>query len=106
LDESAVRTIRDPARAVFFSAASIWELELKAAAGKLELPEDWIDVARASGLIELPVSASHARASARLPLHHRDPFDRVLVAQALDHGLRVATRDAVFGRYDAPLLAV
>jgi PIN domain nuclease of toxin-antitoxin system len=101
-----VHAIRDPARAVFFSAASVWELELKAATGKLELPEDWVRVAREHRLIELAVSASHARASAHLPWHHRDPFDRLLVAQAVEHGLRIATRDGLLGAYGAPLFTV
>ena len=101
-----MRAIRDPAHAVFFSAASVWELELKAARGKLELPEDWIEVARGRGLVELAVSASHARTSAHLPWHHRDPFDRLLVAQAQEHGLRIATRDPILGAYGVPILAV
>jgi PIN domain nuclease of toxin-antitoxin system len=106
MDAEAVATIRDPAQAVFFSAASVWELELKSASGKLELPDDWIEVARQSGFIELPVLAVHARASARLPWHHRDPFDRMLVAQAQEQSLRVATRDDIMGRYGVPLLLV
>jgi PIN domain nuclease of toxin-antitoxin system len=106
MEAEAVHAIRDPARAVFFSAASVWELELKASRGKLELPDDWVEVARERRLVELGVSASHARASAHLPWHHRDPFDRLLVAQALEHDLRIATRDPAFDRYGVPVLAV
>ncbi|MEQ1856115.1 MAG: type II toxin-antitoxin system VapC family toxin [Longimicrobiales bacterium] len=106
LAAEALRTLRDPARAVYFSAASVWELELKAARGKLTLPEGWVQSARDSGFVELAVSASHAHASAHLPWHHRDPFDRILVAQALEHGLRVATRDPLLSEYEAPILPV
>lgn len=98
--------IRDPRRAVFFSAASAWELELKAAKGKLTLPDDWLAAADATGFIELPVSAAEAGRSARLPSHHADPFDRVLVAQAEGHGLAIATRDPLIRPYGVPIVEV
>lgn len=106
LRAEARELIRDPERAVYFSAASAWELELKAARGKLELPDDWLDAAARTGFLELPVTAADARASARLPWHHADPFDRVLVAQALARGLRIATRDPLMASYGVPLLGV
>lgn len=102
----AVTAIRDPERAVFYSAASAWELELKAAKGKLRLPEGWLDAAEETGFIHLPVAAGEARASAHLPWHHADPFDRLLVAQAQVHGLRLATRDPLLRPYDIPVLDV
>jgi PIN domain nuclease of toxin-antitoxin system len=77
-----------------------------AAGGKLELPEGWVTAARDAGFVELAVTAGHARESVRLPWHHRDPFDRMLLAQARAHGLRIATRDPVLREYDVPLLAV
>lgn len=106
LRAEAAEAIRDSSRAVFYSAASVWELELKAATGKLGLPEGWLGAAEESGFLELPVKAAEARDSARLPWHHRDPFDRVVVAQALIHGLRVATRDPVIARYGVSVLLV
>jgi PIN domain nuclease of toxin-antitoxin system len=106
MEPSAVRAIRDPERTVYFSAASVWELGLKAALGKLSLPEDWVAAARDAGFVELTVTASHASASVRLPWNHRDPFDRLLVAQAIEHGLEIATRDASFASYGVALLAV
>lgn len=106
LRAEAAEAIRDPGRAVFYSAASVWELELKAAAGKLGLPNDWLSAAKESGFLELPVKAAEATDSARLPWHHRDPFDRVVVAQAIKHGLRVATRDPIIPEYDVPVLMV
>ena len=102
----AVAAIRDSRRAVYFSAASAWELELKTAKGKLTLPQDWLRVAESTGFLQIPVTAAVAQASARLPWLHTDPFDRVLVAQAMELGLHVATRDAVFGSYGVPVLEV
>jgi PIN domain nuclease of toxin-antitoxin system len=58
------------------------------------------------GFRELPVTSAHARLAGRLPMHHRDPFDRMLVAQATVEGLTLATRDAQIHRYDADMLAV
>jgi PIN domain nuclease of toxin-antitoxin system len=98
--------IRDPERAVYFSAASAWELEIKAARGKLELPDDWLTAAERTGFLEIPVTGREACDSARLPRHHSDPFDRVLVAQARRRGLQLATRDPLLSAYDVTLLAV
>lgn len=106
LRPQAADMIRDPRRAVFFSAASAWELELKAAKGKLTLPDDWISAAQATGFLELPVTAAEARRSAKLPWHHGDPFDRVLVAQAEEHGLAIATRDPLIAPYGVPVVEV
>ncbi|MBI4545343.1 MAG: type II toxin-antitoxin system VapC family toxin [Gemmatimonadetes bacterium] len=106
LRSEAAEAIQDPARAVFFSAASAWELELKAAVGKLDLPGDWLAAAERSGFLQLPVTAAQARESARLPWHHRDPFDRVLVAQAREQGLGIATRDPIIPAYGVPVFEV
>lgn len=102
----AVGAIRDPRRAVYYSAASAWELEIKAAKGKLVLPVNWLDVAESTGFLQIQISAATGQASARLPWHHADPFDRILVAQAMEHGLQVATRDGVFAAYGVPVLEV
>lgn len=102
----AVEAIRDPRSGVFYSAASAWELELKAARGKLTLPDQWLSVAERTGFLYLPVTAAEARASAHLPWHHTDPFDRVLVAQAQEHGLTIATRDPLIPPYGVPILEV
>jgi PIN domain nuclease of toxin-antitoxin system len=106
MQPDAVEAIRDPRRTVFYSAASVWELELKAATGKLSLPDGWLAAADGAGFIHLPVTASEARASAHLPWHHRDPFDRVLVAQAIEHRLTIATRDPLIEPYGVPILTV
>lgn len=105
LRPEAAEAIRDPRRAVFYSAASAWELEIKAARGRLTLPAGWLDAAEGAGFLHLPVTAVEARASAHLPWHHPDPFDRVLIAQAVEHGLMLATRDPLMRPYGIPLLA-
>jgi PIN domain nuclease of toxin-antitoxin system len=107
LGRSAADLIRDPATDVFFSAASIWELAIKAALGKLRASTD--EVLRnlaAEGFSELPVLARHAAAVASLPLHHRDPFDRLLVAQSRAESLRLMTGDKIVARYGEHVMLV
>ena len=106
LREDAIEAITDPARHVHYSAASVWELELKAALGKLTLPANWLEAASMTGFRELPVTGAEARESVLLPWHHRDPFDRLLVAQARLHDLQFATRDPLMSAYDVALLPV
>lgn len=101
-----MKEIQDPRRGVFFSAASAWELELKSAKGKLRLPNNWLDAATETGFLEIPVTAKVARASAHLPWHNNDPFDRLIVAQAIEHRLRLATRDRELENYGVMLLEV
>jgi PIN domain nuclease of toxin-antitoxin system len=105
LTKKARRAI-DDADEVAVSAASIWELAIKSALGKIR-----IDVGRAhegiaaSGFVELPVRAAHAVAIADLPAHHRDPFDRLLVAQAISEPFSLLTADRALARY-TPLVRV
>jgi len=89
---------------VHFSAASVWEAEIKAAAGKLVAPRDLLEALEADGFLELRVCSRHAREAARLPLLHRDPFDRMIVAQARLEGLTVLTGDAKIAEYGATVL--
>ena len=97
--------VTDPANAVFFSAANVWEVEIKVAKGALARPTaDLVAAARRQGYTELAISARHGEAAGRLPLYHRDPFDRVLIAQAQTEGLTVVTRDGAFGAYDVAVL--
>jgi PIN domain nuclease of toxin-antitoxin system len=106
LTPAARAAISDPKRAVYYSAAAAWELELKTAKGKLTLPDNWLAAAEQIGFVELPVSASDVRMGAHLPWHHSNPFGRLLVAQAISHGLHLATRDPVFAAYEVSVLAV
>ncbi len=96
--------IMSPANLVFTSAASVWELEIKRACGKLDLPDDWVGALDAAGFVELPVIRRHAMTAARLPWHHRDPFDRILIAQALDENLRFVTADRMAATYGVSML--
>lgn len=104
LEQAARDAIADPGNEVFLSAASVWELVLKVARGRLVIPDEYVDVLAEDGFVPLPISAAHALAAARLPLHHGDPFDRMLVAQALGEGLVLATRNREIARYNVPLL--
>jgi PIN domain nuclease of toxin-antitoxin system len=89
---------------VYVSAATIWEIAIKQAIGKLKEPTDLPERVRDSGFHELPVRSDHAVAAGRLPLIHRDPFDRILVAQARCEGLTLVTRDPEVRKYDVALL--
>ncbi len=89
---------------VVISAASAWEIAVKTAAGKLTITGDLWPGALDDGMVELAITSEHARAAGALPLHHRDPFDRMLIAQAVVEGLTIVTADAQFEHYDVPLL--
>ena len=98
--------ISTPENLIFFSAASIWEMRIKQGIGKLELPEDFVDVLADQAFEPLAVTVEHAHAVHGLPLLHRDPFDRVLIAQARLERLTLLTRDHIIAQYDvAALLA-
>jgi PIN domain nuclease of toxin-antitoxin system len=89
---------------VFVSAASAWEAEIKAALGKLEIPEPFEAGAADSGFDTLAIGFTHARAAAHLPLHHTDPFDRMLIAQAAIESLTLVTHDRRIEPYGVPVL--
>jgi PIN domain nuclease of toxin-antitoxin system len=89
---------------VFVSVASAWETATKIALGKLRLAEHFEAGVEASGFSKLGIQFSHAERVATLPLHHRDPFDRMLVAQAEVEGLTLVTDDQLFLPYGVPLL--
>ena len=100
----AAEAIADPDNNVWVSAASIWEISIKRSINKLTVRGD-LDAVVDEDFEHLPISAAHARLAGRLPRHHRDPFDRMLVAQAQAQGLTLATRDLAIRRYDASFLA-
>lgn len=94
------RNIIHGATEVYISSASIWEAGIKIGIGKLEANlDELIDNIQASGFIELPITAKHAKQATQLPDIHRDPFDRMLVAQALCEPLRLLTADNQIVRY-------
>lgn len=98
----------DRSQEIFLSAVTSWEVAIKAATGKLELPEPPTTYVPSrmvmQGLRPLPVSHQHALAVFRIPHHHRDPFDRLLMAQALVEDLTILTADREFKKYDVPIL--
>ena len=100
----AAEAIADPDNNVWVSAASIWEISIKRSINKLTVRGD-LDAVVDEDFEHLPISAAHARLAGRLPRHHRDPFDRMLVAQAQAQGLTLVTRDLAIRRYDASFLA-
>jgi PIN domain nuclease of toxin-antitoxin system len=93
-----------PGVSLFFSAASIWELAIKQAQKKLILPETLLSALAEEDFAELSISSAHALRASALPLHHRDPFDRMLVAQAQSEKLTLVTNDARIAAYDVPVL--
>lgn len=92
------------AGAIFVSAATVWEVSIKAGLGKLDVPVDLFDRALASGAQPLPITWTHARVVQGLPPHHSDPFDRLLIAQARCEELTLVSVDAKFSRYEVALI--
>ena len=106
LKPAARRLIQD-AREVHVSAASLWEIAIKVRLGRLKAdPHQLAAAIEPSGFIELPVRASHAAGVAALEAHHNDPFDRLLLAQALAEPLRLLTADPVLARYSDIVILV
>jgi len=105
---SARAIVEDTDNELLLSAASSWEIAVKFALGKLPLPmppDEYVPARMASsGTLGLPVEHAHALQVARLPPHHRDPFDRLLVAQAMVEGLPILTADPQLGAYDVEVL--
>ena len=89
---------------VYVSAATIWEVAIKQSLGKLK-PDDLPERVRDSGFRRLDITAEHGIAAARFPLLHRDPFDRMLIAQAKTEQLTLVTRDPEIAKYDLEILA-
>ena len=90
---------------VFFSPASTWKLGIKKALGRLVMPEGLAEELVRCGFIELPTTCAHAAIAAALPLHHRDPFDRMLIAQAIAEALTLVTADDAIAAYRVDVLS-
>ncbi len=102
LSEQAKQQIEDPSHSVYFSAASIWEIAIKSSTGRSDTPlppKAVLAGAKHAGFLQLTVSAQHAAAVVDLPLIHRDPFDRLLVAQARSEPMTLLTRDTTLAKY-------
>ncbi len=108
LQPEIITQIADETNELWFSVASVWEIGIKVGLGKLPLPEP-LDLylpsrMRELGARSLEIRADHAIQSARLPLHHRDPFDRILIAQAQVEGMTMVSADRLFDLYDVEIL--
>jgi len=110
LSKSSRELLEDADEPIFLSAASAWEIAVKWAHGRLTLPgkpsEVVNDIVSAAGLSKLPVSLNDACVVAELPIHHKDPFDRLLVAQARTNRLRLMTANPILEKYDVDVIAL
>lgn len=104
LGEAAASHLGDDAGQILLSAAVVWEVAIKRSLGKLDIPEDFAPTVLAAGAQSLPISLDHAAAVEGLPWHHRDPFDRMLVAQAACEGAALASNDEALRPYGVNLV--
>ncbi|MBM7057894.1 MULTISPECIES: type II toxin-antitoxin system VapC family toxin [Streptomyces] len=100
------KELLDTEPSVHLSAVSAWEIAIKQSLGKLDGPDDLAERVRDSQFTALPITAGHGVRAGRLPALHRDPFDRILVAQAQIEGMTIVTRDKWIPQYDVSVLAV
>ena len=109
LSAATIERIRDPDNAIFVSVASLWECVIKAQLGKLPLPDEpnrfLVEQRQRHGFESLPISEATVQQLPALPPLHRDPFDRILVCQALEHGLTLVTSDPALIAYPVPTLS-
>ena len=102
LDAKTKLALEDPSNEVLFSAASLWEIAIKASLGRVDFnfdPQQVLQAALETGFVELPVWSAAAILVAKLPPHHRDPFDRLLIAQAMSEPVRFYTADPLLPPY-------
>jgi PIN domain nuclease of toxin-antitoxin system len=104
LGPESYAVIRDAYNDVYISAATTWEASIKKALGKLEAPDDLDRIVEAERFLKLSISLYHGQMAGRLPAYHRDPFDRMLVAQAQAEGLTIVTADRNIPRYGVQTL--
>ena len=104
LSQTVRATISDGKNLVFVSAAAAWEMVIKSALGKLDIPSDLEAALTANRFQPLPITIPHALAVVDLPHHHNDPFDRLLIAQAKVEGLTLVTRDEQIKKYDVSIM--
>jgi PIN domain nuclease of toxin-antitoxin system len=99
LSKLARREIANAANEILVSAVCGWEITIKQAMGKLEVPDDLLEAIDAAGFVRCSIGFAETRRLATLPHHHNDPFDRMLIAHALEEGCALITRDAQIARY-------
>ncbi|MEV6509611.1 type II toxin-antitoxin system VapC family toxin [Streptomyces sp. NPDC051642] len=101
-----MRLVLDTEPGVYVSPVTPWEIVIKQSLGKLDGPEDLAERVRDSQFTSLPITAGHGVRAGRLPAHHRDPFDRILIAQAQTEGMTLVTRDKWITQYDVQVMTV
>jgi len=106
LDLPSRQAIGLPANEVFISAATVWEISIKQALGKLDAPDDLMEQVELAGFTAAVITMRDGMSAGSLPPHHDDPFDRMLIAQAVSRGLTIVTADKRFVEYGIPLLRV
>jgi PIN domain nuclease of toxin-antitoxin system len=104
LSPTARTAMERPDARLIVSAVSVWEIAIKCAVGKLQAPDDVIERVDEAGAELLTITARHAHATGALPLHHRDPFDRLLIAQAQLERCTIVSGDGAFPAYDVPVV--
>jgi len=104
LGERAEQQLDDPSNRLIVSAVVVWEVAIKRALGKIEVPMSFVADVIDSDAQKLPISLEHAAGVEQLPHHHRDPFDRLLISQARLEGATLVSADEALRAYDVPLL--
>lgn len=104
LSDRAVENIINAENIVFVSAASVWEIGIKRSMGKLEAPDNLLEEISLHRFTPLPINLHHAELAGKLPNIHKDPFDRILIAQAVYEKLTLVTRDELIFQYDVKTL--
>jgi PIN domain nuclease of toxin-antitoxin system len=104
LKESARQIISNSENAIFVSAVTAWEISIKKALGKSDAPNDLEDALKVNNFSHLPITIKDGLSIGALPLYHRDPFDRMLIAQALNRDLIIISRDSLFSQYQVKLI--
>jgi PIN domain nuclease of toxin-antitoxin system len=104
ISDEVIRNLTDDTNQVLLSAVVVWEVAIKRSLGKLDAPNDLAPNLLDAGAQPLPVTIDHAAVLEKLPWYHRDPFDRLLVAQALTEGAAIVSRDEPLSRYGVPVV--
>ncbi|WP_266368583.1 type II toxin-antitoxin system VapC family toxin [Tellurirhabdus rosea] len=106
IPDATLHALKQPENALFFSIVSLWEIAIKKSLGKLSLTHSVQDVERELlrlSIVAIPIQGNHISYLETLPFHHRNPFDRMLIAQAMTENLTLVSKDSVFPTYAAPV---
>ncbi|MFN7098716.1 MAG: type II toxin-antitoxin system VapC family toxin [Gammaproteobacteria bacterium] len=104
LPVEAKTLIANEKNTIYVSTASLWEIRIKQQIGKIELPENFAEDINHSDFINLPITFEHVNTLVHFPLHHHDPFDRLLIAQAYYEHLILLTKDKMLEHYEVPMI--